>query len=399
MARRTKGDGSVYQRADGRWCGSIENGHDGAGNRRRKVVTAKTQAEVLAKLRTIRRQREEFGHVPTGVPTVGAWLDQWLDEVCAPRLKPKTVDGYRHKVGLIKRSIGRVKLDRLSTADIRRMHREVEDTTSATTAMHCHRVLHTAVAKAVRDGVVLRNVVGFEDTPKASHVEAATLNATQAKALLRSRDGDPLAARWLIALLYGVRQGEALGLTWDCVDYERGVIDLAWQLQRINWSHGCSPACGSTRAVACPRRRHVLPRGMEARHLEGAWFLTRPKRNSARVVPLLPVAEAALRQRYDLTATWPNPHGLVFARPDGKPIDPARDNEAWHKALRGAGLPDMPLHNARHSAATMLQSLGASEGVRMAILGHSVAATARHYAHNDLGDATVALAALEAALS
>jgi integrase len=138
---------------------------------------------------------------------------------------------------------------------------------------------------------------------------------------------------------------------------------------------------------------------MEVRHLEGAWFLTRPKRGRPRVVALLPIAEALLRQRQDITADWPNPHGLVFARPDGKPFDPARDNEAWHAALAEAGLPDMRLHNARHSAATVLQALGVEESARMVILGHSVVTTARAYAHVGMEEQRRALGLYQAALA
>jgi integrase len=316
-----------------------------------------------------------------------------------PRLKPKTVDGYRHKAALIVEAIGKVKLDKLSASDVRRMHRHAaSEGRNNTTAMHCHRVLNTAMKKAVAEGLVTRNIVESEKAPKAEVDDVVTYSVPQARALLDAVSADPIAGRWLIALLYGVRQGEALGLTWACVDYNAGSIALDWQLQRLTWRHGCGGTCAAKRGAACPQRHHGIPAGMEYRHLEGAWYLTRPKRDRRRTLPLLPIVEATLRARYDLAASQPNPYGLVFARPDGRPFDPALDNAAWHAWLKAAGLPDSKLHSARHTAATLLQALGVPEAVRMEILGHSVATTQRGYAHVDLSLQREGLAQLGAAL-
>jgi integrase len=400
--RRTRGDGALYQRADGMWCASVELPASPDGRRRRKVVTSRTQTGALAKLRQVRRDVEEHGSVPTASITVSAWLAYWLREVCAPRVKPRTVDGYRHKVSLIDAAIGRVRLDKLTAAHVRQVHAHARaDGRSPTTALHCHRVLRKALKDAQREGVVLRNVADLVDAPAAARVESATLTAEQAQLLLRAAVADPLVGRWVLALFLGVRQGEALGLTWDCVDFETGTIDLAWQLQRLTWRHGCgSPAtCGRRRGVACPQAHHGIPAGMEARHLEGAWFLTRPKRGSARVVPLLPFVEATLRNRADVADGEPNPYGLVFTRADGRPIDPSLDNRAWHEWLEAAGLPSVKLHSARHTTATLLLGLGVPEDVRMQILGHSVATTHRAYAHVDLEQQRRALAALEGAIA
>ncbi len=384
-ARRSKGDGSIYQRADGRWCGSVELGWDAKGNRRRKVVTAKTHAEALAKLRKVRRDVETFGTVPTGAGTVEAWLTRWLADIAAPRVAPRTLDGYRDKVRLINEAIGRVSLDKLTAQHIRTMHKHAADGRSSTTALHCHRVLKKALTDAQREGVVLRNACDLVDPPAQAVVEAAALTGPEARRLLDAVQHDPNAARWFIALLYGVRQGEALGLTWSCVDYANGKIDLDWQLQRLTWRHGCQDSpCGQRRGVDCPRKHHGIPAGTESRVLEGAWVLTRPKRKKRRIVPMLPPVEAVLRQRQDIAAGDPSPYGLVFARPDGRPFDPAKDNAAWHAWLEAAGLPPLRLHDARHTAATLLQGLGVEEATRMAILGHSQATTQRQYAHVDL---------------
>lgn len=391
--RRTKGDGALYQRkSDGRWCASVDLGWTPQGTRRRKVVTAKTQAECLAKLREVRRAVETHGDVPTSSLTLGQWLERWLDTIVVRRVKPKTLDGYRHKARLITAAAGRVRLDRLSPAHVRQIHDHAAgDGRSTMTALHCHRLLSSALDDAIREGLVLRNVASLVDAPEVAATPVDALTAAQAVQALQAAQVDPLYARWLLALLVGVRQGEALGLTWASVDYQRGHLDLSWQLQRYAWRHGCAGACGRRRGVDCPKRHLGIPAKYEHRVLEGAWVLTRPKREKQRLVDLHPVVEAALRQRQDISAGWPNPHGLVFARPDGKPYDPAKDNAAWHQLLDDAGLPSMTLHSARHTAATVMQSMGVEESVRMAILGHSTAAVQRRYAEVDLATQRQAL--------
>lgn len=392
--RRTRGDGALYQRADGMWMGSVELGFSPDGKRRRKVVSSSTQAGALAKLREARRNVEKYGTIPTQSTTVKDWLDRWLVDICAPRVKPRTLDGYRDKVRLINEAIGKIRLDKLAPEHVRRVHAHAQaDGRSSTTALHCHRVLSLALKDGMREGVILRNVAELVDAPSAGTFDGQPLTSAEAQRLLRWVHGepapirlDPLAARWDLALLYGVRQGEALGLTWECVDFEAGTLDLSWQLQRFTWRHGCvrgatPPTCGGRRGADCSKRTLAVPPKYEHRVLEGALVLSRPKREKRRMVPMLPFIEAALRQRIAVARFDPNPHGLVFARPNGMPISPTSDAQAWDQHLRDVGLPDVRLHDARHTSATLLLDGDVAEARIAEILGHSVLVTTRRYAH------------------
>ena len=394
-ARRSRGDGALYQRADGYWIGTIDIAPGPDGRRRRKVVSGRTQAAALEKLRKVRREVEKYGSVPTASSTLSDYLARWLTDVCAPRVKPRTLDGYRDKVRIIGEAIGRIRMDKLTPAHVRAMQKHAADGRSSTTALHCHRVLRLALEDARREGIVLRNVADLVDAPSKAFVDHNVLSSAEAKAVLAQADGDPLAARWALALLYGVRQGEALGLLWKSIDVEAGTIDLAWQLQRLTWRHGCSARpCGRKRGADCPKRHLGIPAGVEARPLEGAWVLTRPKRGKRRVVPLIPVMAAALASRAAIAAGQPNPHGLVFARPNGQPIAYTEDNKAWHALLAAAGCHDVRLHDARGTTATLLLEGGVDAHVIASILGHSDVVTTRGYQAVNLELARKALEAL-----
>ncbi|HUX70845.1 MAG TPA: site-specific integrase, partial [Cellulomonadaceae bacterium] len=253
--------------------------------------------------------------------------------------------------------------------------------------LQAHRILAKALTDAMREGRVPRNAATMLDAPTRARAVRPALTADDARTLLLSVAGDPTqAVHWSIALLAGLRQGERLGLTRDAIDLEAGTLTVSWQLQRLKWAHGCGRQAGEAwpcrrqRGGACPDRAVFIPADQEATQVYGGLWLTRPKTMSGwRQVPIAP--ELATILRLHLAATPPGDLGLILHRPDGHPVDPRDDAAAWDTALRAADLPDVPLHSARHTTATLLYELGVDERTRMAILGHSSATTTAGYTH------------------
>lgn len=398
MARRQRGEGTVYKRAeDGLWVGRVDLGTIN-GKRRRKTVYGKTQREAVTKLREARKAIEA-GDTNTAGMSVEKWLTYWLEEVCPgkPRMKPKTLRNYRSYVdNYLVPTVGKKRLDKLTAADVRSLHRYITDDLgrSSTTAHHAHRILGTALNDAMRDGKVTRNVVTLVPAPPKAATPQDALTLAQFAGLMRHLDGDRLQSRWAFGLFTGARQGECLGLTWQHVDLANGIVDLAWQLQRIPYRHGCGKKgdtwpCGRTRADRCSARELDVRPGFDYRHLDGNLCLQRPKtKGSTRVVPLPPMLLVALQERralYDAERRhYKRDHGLVWARLDGRPIDGRVDWAEWSAHLAALDIEHMKLHTARHTASTVLLALNVEESVRMAILGHSEAATNRLYSHVDL---------------
>lgn len=357
------------RRPDGSWRQVIELPRGVDGKRRRKDVEAKTKPALIAKVREIKQQIAREGDMRMNTPTVEAWVNYWLENVKAKDLKPRTWMEYRRKSNLyIIPSVGRYRLDALTPAHVRGLHEYVERTLglSPTTALQAHRILAKSLTDAEREGHVFRNVARLVDAPKKDAVEIQAMNADEARHLLRSVAGDrALALRLGVALLAGLRQGEALGLHWSDVDIERGIITVRWQLQRLP---------GDMKP----------PRGHESKHLRGGLWLLRPKSKAGwREVPIAPI----------LMPLFVKPAGgtgeLVFGG-----MDPRRDARRWEDALKAAGLPHYSLHSARHSTATLLAALGVSERVRMAILGHSSATVTLGYTHTSNDEAVAAIGQL-----
>ena len=87
------------------------------------------------------------------------------------------------------------------------------------------------------------------------------------------------------------------------------------------------------------------------------------------------------RERLAAGTMW-HDGNYVFATPAGKPIDPRNDHRAWQQLLRDAGVRRARLHDARHTAATLLLAQGVAPRVAMQILGHSqITLTLGTYSH------------------
>ena len=384
--RRQYGTGSVYQRAsDGRWVGTFQAGWRENGSRRVISVSATTEAE--CKRRLTRRQREyqeDPGTVGGGHKTVKSWCETWL-EIHATKARPKY---YATDASAVRRwivpTIGTKRLDALTPGDVRAVANAVRKAGRKTTTAHyVHGVLVRVLDAAAADGLSVSRLAREVEPPgKAAHDRDA-IPLEDALALLAEAEKRPDGSRWVAALLQGMRQGECLGLTWECVDLDAGTLDISWQLQALPY---LDRKAGTFR----------VPDGYEVRQLRGSAHLVRPKSSSGRrIIPLVPWMTAALTQWR--THEHPNPYGLVWpviehteARMLGRPRASNVDRDAWYALQAAAGVaptderaartpPRYLLHEARNTTATLLLEAHVDEAVVIAIMGHSSIVTTRGY--------------------
>lgn len=382
-ARRHRGEGAVWQRqSDGLWVGSAEVGYKN-GKRQRKRVYATTQRECIRKLAAAKKAIAD-GDLTTSSMRLEAWLRYWLDDVAAVEVKPRTLSDYRSKAEqYVIPTLGRHRLDRLTAVHIRDLHRSMRDKgVSERTIRHTHYLLSGALDDAMTHVGLSRNVAKLVRPPMAVTVEERALTPAECRRILDAADTD--RARWLFALYTGTRQGEALGLRWGHVNLDNGTAEIEWALQRVPYIHGCQgadrkPTCGK-RANGCPSKSLGVQPGMDCRQLDGNLCLVRPKtKRSRRELFLVPGLVHALRALQ--ASDGPNPHGLVFHRDDGRPVDGRQDYRAWCDLLVKAKVDHLPLHSTRHTAATLMEAAGVPEPIRMQVLGHTLAETTRGYTH------------------
>lgn len=358
---RDRGEGGIYQRADGLWAASIELPAHG-GDRRRKVMTSKDKGTAIRKLNAAKAELAKSGDLATSVLTVGQWFDRWLKHQQG-EIRPATWATYESIArNHIIPAIGNVRLDRLTAAHVQRTTTAsmqkgpgTDKGLSSTSALSVHRILSSALTDAEREGRIARNPAKLTDAPRRDVTMLETLTVKEAAKLIQSAKDGTDQILWATFLLTGARRGELLGLTWGRVT---DVLDLSWQLQR----HGPNM---------------TAPADYEHERVSGNLYLTRPKSKAGwRIIPLVDPLKTML-ERWRTVA----PDSVyVFPTKDGKPRDPDNVSHAWTAALTGLGIKKhVRLHDLRHTAVDILYEAGVPENVIIEIVGHSSRAMTRAY--------------------
>lgn len=388
---RTNGEGSIYRRHGAKcppavngkrpvhkcsepYVGSVVVGWNGDKPIRRKVSgTSKT--DVSGKIKrmqeAIRRQEMPVGTTPT----VEKWLNYWLDEIAAKKVRPSTLEGYREKVrNYLIPLLGSRRIDKLTPEHIADAWQQIQTygrpgekgnrvegakAVSSTTAHQAHRILSRALKVAMQRGHVTRNVATLIDAPQPADVEMEPLKKDEALRVLEAVAGRRNAARWRVGLSLGLRQGEALGLRWDDIDLDAGTMAVKHAIAQLK---GEGLVLGPVKSRA-GRRVIRLPDQ-----------ITRELKAQKK-------AQAAERLKAGTQWVQTDAGGYVFAREDGRPLSPSNDWREWTDLLASLGIDHRRLHDARHTAATMLLLMGVPPRVTMEILGHSRITITQKYQH------------------
>jgi integrase len=386
---------SIYLGSDGWWHGWVTVGTKDDGSPDRRHRKGRTEAEVTRKVQELERQRDT-GRLPKAVShlTVRQWLDTWLTTVAARRVRRSTLDStYAPKVrNRIIPGLGRHRLDRLTPEHLERFYTKLDaEGLAPATVLQIHRILSRALKVAVQRGYTSRNVASLVDAPSAQPREIQPLTLDEAQRIVRLAASQRNGTRWSVALALGLRQGEALGLRWQYVNFEAATLTVRWQLQRLTWQHGCADphTCGLQRHHDnCPADCTAHARACTQR-TGGGLVLTELKTAKSRRTIALPAAlvqalkahrAAQLAERMAAGSRWQD-GDFVWCQANGRPIGAHADWDDWKALLKTAKVRDARLHDARHTAATLLLAQGVDQRVVMEILGHPQISMTTRYTH------------------
>ncbi len=342
MGRRTKGDGSVYQRKDGRFIGEYTD-----ANGKRRYVSGKNKKDVAAKLKTKLKETEEGIAYDAGNLTFGLYLDQWLGSIKST-LRDRTWIRYEQMVRIhLKPTLGKVKLTRLNTLQLQELYsKKLESGLSPRSVQIIHTTAHKALKQAVLWSLIPRNVAETAIPPKPVKSEIMPLSQDQIRTLLETVKDDKQYSLYVLAVTTGMRQGEILGLQWKDIDIEGGTLRVI----RSVFNGSVSP----------------------------------PKTTSGRrTIRLSKLAIAALkahrtRQAQQRISKW------VFSTSKGTSLSCHNlHNRSWKPLLKKAGLPHSTrFHDLRHSCISLLLARGVPVKVVSEMAGHAdVSITLSVYGH------------------
>jgi integrase len=341
--------GNITRRGKHSWRLKFDGEPDAVtGKRRIRYQTVKgTRKDAEAELARLLDAAHKGVLPDASKLSVEAYLRQWLDgKDLSPRSREQYLDIIQRQIAPV---LGKIELQRLKPLEVktwlgglrardgRKLH--------ARTLRHAYRVLHGALAEAVKLDMVARNVAGAVTPPKVEAAEVQILDADQIAALLDVLKGSRLHPIAALAFATGMRRGELLALRWQNVDLGRATLKVEQSLEQTK---------------------------------DGLRFKSPKSKYGRRTISLPPTAVAMLSQhrkeqleiRMALGMGKPAADALVFCNHDGEPISPNGFSVTWGNAVSQAGF-NVTFHACRHSHASALIAAGIDVVSVSRRLGHS----------------------------
>ncbi len=329
--RIVKKNGKEYTFWEARYT---ERYDPGTGKQIQRSITGKTQKEVAQKLKAILSDIDDMVYTAPTKLTVNEWLDIWEKDYLNG-VKPRTAESYRDIARLhIRPGLGAVKLCKLTHHMVQVFINQLSEERngkpglSPKSVKNVHGVLHRSLQRAVINRYIPFNPVNDCDLPVVEKPRIRSFEPEEITEFLREAEGHRYENLYRLALFTGMREGELLGLTWDCVNFKRGTISIYRQLVQTR-TGGRKFSLGSTKNT---KGRTIQP-GVEVMKL------------------LETIRSEQDKQRAVAGAAWKE-EGFVFTNELGEHYTHAAVYCAFKKVVRKIGLPKARFHDLRHTYAT-----------------------------------------------
>lgn len=347
MARNIRGrnEGSISKRPNGTYRAQVSF----SGKRISASFQLKADAQKWIRDQQVKHDRG-FDFLGSKI-TLAQYLPQWLEN-SKTALRAKTALQYGQVVKKhIIPHLGRIALKDLRLARIESFYSDlIQAGTGTRTVRICHNILHKALDKALRYGLVTYNPAHGATLPRYQHGEMQVLDEAQVGKFLVAAQSSPNRALYQLAVTTGMRQGELFGLKWIDVQWVKGVLHLQRQVQKV--------------------------RGQ-------SWSFVEPKTQAGRRT--IRLGEGTLQVLHEHKARqeqlkakagerWQE-NDLVFPSSTGTPGDPSNLRVDFNRTLVRAGLAKIRFHDLRHTAASLLLNHNVPVIVVSKMLGHSKPST------------------------
>lgn len=332
--RRSRGEGSIfYNEQKNVWVAEITV----KGKKRRKYNRTQKEARVW-----LLEQRENIAKgllIDDKKVTLEEFIDRWFEDIAKPRLRDSTIAAHESIIRVhIKPNIGGVRLSELSPQVLQNLcAQKLKEGLSNRTVKYIRSILHQTLDTALEWNLVVRNVADAVKTPAPKKKKIQPLTKEQVWQLLDILQNDRLYPLYVVYLGCGLRRGEALALTWDCVDLDNRMLHIRKTIQLITG------------------------KGL---------IVGEPKSESSRRAMVIPEFVAAALQVHYKNRNPDSPY--VFCSSNGTPFYPRNILRHFKCALKKANLPqDIRIHDLRHFFVSWLLAKGQPPKDVQVIAGHA----------------------------
>lgn len=366
--------GSVENRGKNSWRLTVTLGYDQNGKqiKKRKTVKASGIREAKKLLTQFEAEILAGEYIDPQRMTLAEFIPEWRSKYAVGELSPATLVRYDDIIkGRILPEFGQMKLDKIKPLQILGFLEKLKQDgargdgkpggLASGSIQYHHRVLKNIFSRAVEWQLIKDNPVAGVKKPKVTQAQTEVYNKQDTRFLLLALEKEPMLWQMLIklALTTGMRRAELLGLEWEHVDLDNGVISVK---QTLNYTK------------------------------DKGYFIKEPKtRNSVRKLslpkPLLNELKRyrilCLENRMKVDDMWKDgEHFFLFTAIDGKPLNPSSVYTWWGRFIKRNNLPYIRFHDLRHTSATLLINEGAHMKTISNRLGHAnISTTMNIYGH------------------
>ncbi len=369
MPRKSKknaqGAGTIRKRSDGRWEARFTTGFDPAtGKQVQKSIYGKTQKEVRERLTEVTMEVDTGTYIEPSKMTLEQWMTIWLSEYMFDK-KWSTVKHYKAQANIsIIPALGRYPLSQLDPHLIQTFYNSLlrgkgrKKSLSPKSIRNIHGILSKCLATAVKLEYIRRNPAESVTLPRVERKEIKPLTDEQVSRMVVQAGNDGFGTLFKVVVFTGLRLGEALGLTWDCVDF--------------------------------PKKRLTINKQLQKRPLkDGGFVFAALKNDKVRVIAPAPFVMDLLRRWQQkqvedrlkagcLWEGWRNDQerqtSIVFTNDLGGHLHPQTVYNHFKKLAASVGAPKARVHDLRHTYAVLSLQNGDDVKTVQENLGHATAA-------------------------
>lgn len=348
-----------YSRIGSKYRVTLELGTDGAGKRLRKYITVSKESEAKRIITEFEYNKQRDLLVKYEEIKFCEFLEHWMDNYVKYNCEETTIYGYRNIINKhVLSCLGEIQLQKLQTMHIQQYYKQLMDikNLSAVTVHKHHAVIRKALDYALKQQLVYRNVADAVSLPKKGRFKGKTYTKEQLNKLLEMVADTKLELPIFLGGYLGLRRGEITGLKWKNVDLDNRLVHI----HEVRTSAGEKVIIKEPKSEKSRRSIYIVDELYEV--------LVKHKNSQSEYKKLF-------GREYQNS-------GYVVVREDGKPYRVNTVTEQFKKFLEDNDLPQIRLHDLRHTFSSILYHEGVDLKAISEVLGHSdISITNNIYTH------------------